>query len=104
MLLQSPRPLLMTPFEISWTDLFSPEEHVLHIRQVLTSLLENKLFVQAKKYEIFVVDSVSCLGFVIRGRRVMADQQKVRAVEEWPLLWEAVQCFLGFASPLPTLR
>lgn len=89
MLLQSPRPLLMMPFEITWTDLFSPEEHVLYL---LTSLLEN--FVKAKKCE-FVVDTVSFLGFVFQGGRVMADQEKVRVVEEWPVLWKAVQCFLG---------
>lgn len=79
----------MMPFEITWTDLFSPEEHVLHL---LTSLLEN--LVKAKKYE-FVVDTVSFLGFVFQGGRVMADQEKVRAVEEWPVLWKAVQRFLG---------
>ena len=57
----------------------SPEEHVSHVRQVLTRLLENKLFAKSEKCD-FHVSTVSFLGFVIRGGRVMADPEKVRAM------------------------
>lgn len=113
MLLRSPRPLLMTPFEISWTDLFSPEEHVLHIRQVLTGLLENELFVKAKKYEL-VVDSffpgICYSGWEGQGWSAEGSGSggAARTLESGTVLPGVCQFCLNWssskvASPLPTL-
>lgn len=77
----------------------SPEEHVLHVRQVLQRLLENKLFVKSEKCE-FNKSSVSFLGYVIESGQVRTDPEKVRAVAEWPRPenLKQLQRFLGFAN------
>lgn len=75
------------------------EEHVLHVRQMLQRLLQNKLFVKAEKCE-FHVDSVSFLGYVIESGQVKTDPQKIQAVAEWPIptIRKQLQQFLGFAN------
>ncbi|KAK7938999.1 hypothetical protein WMY93_002325 [Mugilogobius chulae] len=77
----------------------SPEEHVVHVRQVLQRLLENKLFVKEEKCE-FHVQSVSFLGYIIGNGQVKPDPSKIRAVEEWPSPEnrKQLQRFLGFAN------
>lgn len=54
------------------------EEHISHIRLVLTRLLENKLFVKAEKCE-FRVDTVSFLGFIIQEGSIKANPVKLTA-------------------------
>lgn len=44
----------------------SMEGHISHVRQVLTRLLENRLFVKAEKCD-FHVDNVSFLGYHSEG-------------------------------------
>lgn len=51
---------------------------------MLTTLLENKLYVKAKICE-FHAKSVSFLGFVIQGGNLKTELEKVRAVEQWPV-------------------
>ena len=75
------------------------EEHSKHVRLVLQSLLENRLFVKAEKCE-FHVQSVSFLGFVIEKGQIRSDRAKVRAVVEWPVPenHKQLQRFLGFTN------
>ncbi|KAJ8333796.1 hypothetical protein SKAU_G00411150 [Synaphobranchus kaupii] len=61
----------------------SPQEHILHVREVLQRLLENQLFVKAEKCA-FHVSSVPFLGFIIEEGSIRADPVKVKAVTEWP--------------------
>jgi len=59
----------------------SMEEHISHVRQVLTRLLENRLFLKAEKFD-FHVDTVSFLGYIIQSGSIKADPKKIKAVEE----------------------
>ncbi len=75
------------------------DEHILHVRQVLQRLLENKLYVKAEKCE-FHVSSVSFLGYIIEGGQVKTDPKKIQAVAAWPTPTSVkqLQRFLGFAN------
>ncbi|XP_059827473.1 heat shock factor protein 5-like [Hypanus sabinus] len=64
----------------------SLQEHTHHVRQVLQSLLENKLFVKAEKCK-FHVPSVSFLEYIIESGQVRADPEKIWAVAEFPLTY-----------------
>ncbi|KAL0199933.1 hypothetical protein M9458_003120, partial [Cirrhinus mrigala] len=77
----------------------SLQEHVQHVRQVLQRLLENGLFVKAKKC-IFHAQSVLFLGYIISSEGVRMDPDKVKAVVDWPTpdSRKALQRFLGFAN------
>ncbi|KAJ8343696.1 hypothetical protein SKAU_G00310250 [Synaphobranchus kaupii] len=77
----------------------SPQEHILHVREVLQRLLENQLFVKAEKCA-FHVSSVPFLGFIIEEGSIRADPVKIKAVTEWPqpTSRKHLQQFLGFAN------
>lgn len=55
----------------------SAQEHVLHVRQVLQRLLENQLFVKAKKCD-FHRSTIAFLGYVIAEGNVQMDPGKVK--------------------------
>ncbi|KAK3557192.1 hypothetical protein QTP70_024679 [Hemibagrus guttatus] len=77
----------------------SMEEHVRHVREVLTRLQRHHLYVKLEKCE-FHRTTVTFLGYVISRQGVEMDAFKVRAVTEWPApatVWE-LQHFLGFAN------
>ncbi|KAK3548422.1 hypothetical protein QTP70_012843 [Hemibagrus guttatus] len=77
----------------------SLEEHVLHVREVLSRLQRHHLYVKLEKCE-FHRTMVTFLGYVIFQRGVEMDMVKVRAVTDWPApttVWE-LQRFLGFAN------
>ena len=75
------------------------EEHIEHVRRVLTRLLENRLFVKAEKCE-FHTQSVEFLGHVIKRGQVETDPRKIEAVRDWavPSSRNQLQRFLGFAN------
>lgn len=58
------------------------EEHIVHVRQVLQRLCENKLYVKQEKCE-FHVPSVTFLGYILEGGQVRPDPAKVQAVTDW---------------------
>lgn len=65
---------------------FSPSlpVHAQHFRQVLQRLLENQLYVKAKKC-IFHTDSFPFLEQIILAEGVKVDTAKVRLGSEWPV-------------------
>lgn len=75
------------------------EEHVLHVRAVLTRLLHNRLFVKAEKCE-FHTTQTSFLGFILSPGEISMDPGKVQAVTGWPVPKDRkqLQRFLGFAN------
>lgn len=77
----------------------SYEDLVQHVRQVLSRLILNNLFVKLEKSE-FHSTTVSFLGFILSCGSVQMDPSKVYAVLEWPHpdSLKQVQCFLGFAN------
>ena len=60
------------------------EEHVDHLHVVFNVLRENKLYDNLKKCS-FCVESVVFLGFVINSKGIIVDEEKVKAIREWPI-------------------
>ncbi|GKB54909.1 putative nucleotidyltransferase, ribonuclease H, partial [Tanacetum coccineum] len=58
-------------------------EHVTHVRQVLT-LLQKDSFYAATKKCVFMTPKVLFLGYVISGDGIQVDESKVAIVQEWP--------------------
>ncbi|KAL0157283.1 hypothetical protein M9458_048529, partial [Cirrhinus mrigala] len=74
-------------------------EHVQQVRQVLTQLLKNRLYVKLEKSE-FHVPEVSFLGFRVSRGRLQMERGKIQAVLNWPqpTSVKQVQRFLGFSN------
>ncbi|XP_056855141.1 LOW QUALITY PROTEIN: uncharacterized protein LOC130504544, partial [Raphanus sativus] len=62
----------------------SLEEHIVHLRTVLDVLRKEKLFANLKKCT-FCTDNLVFLGFVVSADGVKVDQEKVKAIQEWPI-------------------
>ncbi|KAK3511971.1 hypothetical protein QTP70_027662, partial [Hemibagrus guttatus] len=77
----------------------SLEEHVLHVREVLSHLQQHHLYVKLEKCE-FHRSTVTFLGYVVSRRGVEIDEVKVRAVTDLsaPTTVRELQRFLGFAN------
>ena len=75
------------------------DEHVAHLRQVLSALRDNKLYGKASKCE-FGKEEVEYLGHVVGGGKLRMDPGKLSAVEKWPTpkTVRDIQSFLGFAN------
>nr|GEY60526.1 retrovirus-related Pol polyprotein from transposon gypsy [Tanacetum cinerariifolium] len=58
-------------------------EHVTHVRQVLT-LLQKDSFKAATKKCVFMTPKVLFLGNVVSGDGIRVDELKVAVVQEWP--------------------
>ncbi|KAF8669628.1 hypothetical protein RHS04_08699 [Rhizoctonia solani] len=76
----------------------SREEHVEHVREVLSCLLKHKLFCNPAKCYFFVTE-VTYIGLVITPDGISM-KDKVQAIMDWPEPQNAkqVQSFLGFAN------
>ena len=59
------------------------EEHAKHLRTVLKTLEEHKLYAQFKKCD-FWMEKVHFLGHVISKEGVLVDLAKVEAMVNWP--------------------
>jgi hypothetical protein len=57
--------------------------HMDHVRKVLEVLRENKLFINLKKCS-FMMDQLLFLGFVVSADGIRVDEEKARAIREWP--------------------
>ncbi|KAK3531065.1 hypothetical protein QTP70_008755 [Hemibagrus guttatus] len=79
--------------------LTSLEEHVRHVRAVLSRLQQNHLYIKPEKCE-FHRTTIMFLGYVISWQGVEIDLTKVHAVTEWPnpTTVKELQRFLGFAN------
>ncbi|KAK3570543.1 hypothetical protein QTP86_022079 [Hemibagrus guttatus] len=77
----------------------SLEEHVQHVRAVLSRLQQNHLYVKPEKCE-FHRTTITFLAYVISRQGVKMDLTKVQAVTEWPnpTTVKELQRFLGFAK------
>ncbi|QRV92840.1 Retrotransposable element Tf2 protein [Ceratobasidium sp. AG-Ba] len=75
------------------------EEHVDHVREVLTRLQKHNLFCNPEKCH-FAVTTVTYIGLVITPDGISMEKEKVKAIMEWPapLTVKQVQSFLGFAN------
>lgn len=77
----------------------SYDEHINHVRKVLTLLRENKLYAKASKCEFFKT-RISFLGHVVSADGISMEESKVKAVTEWPTPTDVQQlrAFLGLAG------
>lgn len=75
------------------------EEHESHVREVLRRLREHHLYLKISKC-FLGVDTVPYLGMIISPQGISMDNEKVKAVQEWPQPKSVkdVQSFLGFAN------
>jgi hypothetical protein len=74
-------------------------DHICHLRQVLSRLRENSLFVKKEKYE-FACKEILFLGYIISLGKVMMDEGKVKAIRDWPPPKSVpkLRSFLGLAN------
>ena len=77
----------------------SLESHLVHLREVLLAFRNNHLFANVEK-NIFCVDSVVFLGFIVNINRVHVDPEKIKAIQECltPQNVGDVKSFHGLAS------
>ncbi|GJV67926.1 putative nucleotidyltransferase, ribonuclease H, partial [Tanacetum coccineum] len=74
-------------------------EHVTHVRQVLTLLRKDSFYAATKKCA-FMTPKVLFLRYVVSGDGIQVDESKVAAVQEWPTptTITEVRSFHGLAS------
>ena len=74
-------------------------EHNKIVLEVLRRLEENDLFVKPEKCT-FRATEVDFLGMIVRCDRIKMDQEKVKAILEWPepKMVKGVRSFLGLAN------
>jgi len=75
------------------------DEHFVHLRQVLEALRRESLYANMDKC-VFCMDHVVFLGFVAISQGVQVDQEKVKAIQEWPTpkIVDKVRSFHSLAS------
>ena len=69
------------------------------MHEVVIALRENKLYVNLKKCS-FITNKLLFLGFIISSEGIQVDEEKVRAIREWPTpkTIVEVQSFYGLAT------
>ncbi|GJT71687.1 putative nucleotidyltransferase, ribonuclease H [Tanacetum coccineum] len=74
-------------------------EHLTHVRQVLTLLRKDGFYAATKKC-VFMTPKVLFLGYVVYGDGIQVDESKVAVVQEWPTptTINEVRSFHGLAS------
>jgi hypothetical protein len=75
------------------------EDHLQHVREVLSRLAKHGLYAKAEKCE-FSVTTTEFLGFIIGADGISMAENKVSAVTSWPepKKLREIQQFLGFAN------
>ncbi|XP_056858202.1 uncharacterized protein LOC130507517 [Raphanus sativus] len=75
--------LLVAKKDGSWR-IKTMEEHVNHLKQVLDVLRKENLYANYKKCS-FGTDNLVFLGFVVTSQGIQVDEEKVKAIREWPI-------------------
>ena len=75
------------------------DDHLIHLKYVLDVLRKERLFANLKKCT-FCTDKLVFLGFVVSARVIQVDEEKVRAIQDWPSPTSVskVRSFHGLAS------
>ncbi|PKI73736.1 hypothetical protein CRG98_005863 [Punica granatum] len=60
-----------------------PEQHLAHLREILSVLRREKLYAVLKKC-VFMRSEVIFLGYVVAADGLRVDSSKVEAVRQWP--------------------
>ena len=77
----------------------TPEEHVAHLREVLSILRANRLYAKLSKCD-FNMSQVLYLGHVVSRDGLQVDPKKVSIVQNWPAPKDIheLRCFLGLTN------
>lgn len=77
----------------------TPEEHMLHLKQVLETLRQHKLYAKLKKCDFFRTH-VKFLGHIVGADGLRVDPSEVEAAQKWPVPQTVAQLrsFLGLAN------
>ena len=59
------------------------DDHIEHLKSVLNVLQKEKLFANLKKCT-FCIDKLVFLGFFMSASSIQVDEDKIRAIQEWP--------------------
>ncbi|PKI67131.1 hypothetical protein CRG98_012459 [Punica granatum] len=75
------------------------DDHKVHLKSILDVLRKEKLFANLNKCT-FCTDKLVFLGFVVSAKGIQVDEEKVRAIQEWPSPTSVsnVRSFHGLAS------
>src|SRR5882672_12240501 len=81
--------------------IFSPNlnDHIKHVKEILTCLRKNNLFAKLEKYE-FHKSSVEFLGYIVSSKGLKMDNNKINAIKDWPIPQNIkdIQTFIGFTN------
>ncbi|KAL6185249.1 hypothetical protein ACLB2K_041383 [Fragaria x ananassa] len=97
------RPFIGTRVVVYFDDILiystQKSEHLEHVRQVLEVLPDNKLYINLKKCT-FCTNKLLFLGFIVGEDGIQVDEEKVRAIREWPTpkTVSEVRSFHGLAT------
>lgn len=74
-------------------------KHVEHLRAILNALRDEKLYVNLKKCA-FITHNLYFLGFVLTSTCLKVDDEKIKAVQDWPTpnSLQEVRSFHGLTS------
>ena len=61
------------------------EEHMRHIQQVLSTLRQQKIYVNLEKWS-FGMNRVQYLGYIVDDHGVHVDPTKIQVIHDWPAL------------------
>ncbi|GAB2279375.1 hypothetical protein Dimus_039348 [Dionaea muscipula] len=77
----------------------SLDEHVEHLKTVLETLRKEQLYANVKKC-VFCTNKLVFLGFVVSAQGIQVDEEKIRAIQDWPSPTNVsqVRSFHGLAS------
>jgi hypothetical protein len=77
----------------------SESDHLEHLRKVLIVLQQNKLYVNLIKCK-FMTNSLLFLGFIVSTDGIKVDEEKIRAIQDWPTqkIVSEVRSFHGLAT------
>ena len=77
----------------------SESEHFEHLRNVLTALQQNKLYVNLMKCK-FMTNNLVFLGFVVSADGIKVNEETIRAIRDWPTPKNVseVRSFQGLAT------
>ena len=75
------------------------DEHIDHLHSVLAVLRKEKLYANITKCS-FCIDKVVFLGYVVSAKEIEVDEEKVKAIKEWPTPKSIIEVrsFHGLAS------
>ncbi|XP_016679235.1 uncharacterized protein [Gossypium hirsutum] len=59
------------------------QDHVEHLRAVLQTLREERLYGNVEKC-VFCIDRLTFLGYIVSAQGVEVDHEKIKAIQEWP--------------------